>query len=606
MQVFGNGQGEAIHFGERECSIQRRNQKVIEECPSPFVEKHPELRRKLGETAVSLARSVKYGSAGTVEYIVDDKTGEFFFLEMNTRLQVEHGITELCYDVDLVELMLKQADAELAGDGGLPRDVLDSFRSSNPVGAAIEVRVYAENPLRDFAPSPGLLQKVEWKPLEGSRIDTWVFTGSTVTPNYDPLIAKVMNHAKTRAAAIKGMNLLLSRSSICGPPTNLEFLEEIMEDETFASGHTLTSFLKNFKYVPHAIDVISAGAYTLVEDIVGRPSVGKGIPHSGAMDAVALSIANMLVGNQRTTEGLEITLSGPELRFVGPAVVALTGAPMEFTLDGLPIPMWTRKHVKAGQKLKIGKTTGGGCRSYLAIYGGFPAVAEYFDSRSTSPLVAIGGYQGRALAPGDLLPITKDIPRTLGGHPTVPESLRPQYGDSWEIMAMPGPHQEGYITEEDVEMIYSNEMKVSHNASRSGIRLIPPRAPQWARKDGGEGGAHPSNVVEYGYPFGTLNWTGDDPCIFPVCVSPSPVILSCHATKGANLLIVTGIAPISEDLSPALQPYARTGGSWVRSRPEIRCAISASPWMRPSCCARGCITIWMISKTALKLGALTV
>ncbi|KAK4550704.1 hypothetical protein LTR36_000283 [Oleoguttula mirabilis] len=515
VQVLGNGQGEAIHFGERECSIQRRNQKVIEECPSPFVEQHPGLRQRLCETAVSLARSAKYGSVGTVEYIVDDKTGEFYFLEMNTRLQVEHGITELCWDIDLVELMLKQADAELLGKGGLTDEYLRSLQASKPLGAAIEARVYAENPLRDYAPSPGLLQKVEWSSVEGSRIDTWVRTGSTVTPNYDPLVAKVMNHAKTRQAAIKGMSLMLSRSAICGPPTNLEFLAAIMQDETFNSGHTLTSFLKSFEFKPSAIDVISAGAYTLVQDLPGRPSVGKGIPHSGAMDPVALQIANALVGNERGTEGLEITLSGPELRFVGLAVVALTGAPMEFTLDGEPIPMWTRKHIKANQRLKIGKTTGGGCRAYLAVYGGFPAVADYFGSKSTSPVVAIGGYQGRALAPGDLLSIIKNIPKSLGGHPSVPGHLQPRYSEKWEIMVMPGPHEEGYITADDAEILYSNEHKVSHNASRSAIRLVPSRTLQWARKDGGEGGAHPSNLVEYGYPLGALNWTGDDPCVLP-------------------------------------------------------------------------------------------
>ena len=488
---------------------------MIEECPSPFVEQHPDLRKKLGDTAVSLSKSVKYGSAGTVEYIVDDKSAEFFFLEMNTRLQVEHGITELCYDVDLVEMMLKQADAQLAGKGGLSAEALNAMQPAKPAGAAMEARVYAENPLKDYSPSPGLLQKVEWQRLEGSRIDTWVFTGSTITPNYDPLIAKVMNHAKTRNAAIKGMELLLSRSSIRGPPTNLDFLATIMQDETFQSGRTLTSFLSGFVYCPNAIDVVSAGAYTLVQDLPGRPNVGKGIPHSGAMDPIALRIANMLVGNDEGKEGLEITLSGPELRFVGPAVVALTGAPMEYTLDGDPIPMWTRKHVKAGQRLKIGKTAAGGCRSYLAVHGGFPTVADYFGSKSTSTIVGIGGYQGRALAPGDLLPMAQ-LPQNLGGHPTVPEHLRPTYPEHWKIMAMPGPHQEGYLTDDDVKMLYESDFKVSHNASRSAIRLIPPHAPEWARKDGGEGGSHPSNLVEYGYPAGTLNWTGDDPCIFPV------------------------------------------------------------------------------------------
>jgi len=235
------------------------------------------LREKLGSTAVSLAESMKYGSAGTIEYIVDDKTGEFYFLEMNTRLQVEHGITEMVYNVDLVELMFKQADAQLSGKGGLAPDYLKSLQPSKPVGVAIEARVYAENPLRDYAPSPGLLQMVQWEQLEGSRIDTWVFTGTQVSPNYDPLLAKVMNHAKTREAAHKGMALLLSRSMICGPPTNLEYLAAIMQNETFQSGHTLTSFLKTFDFAPSVIDVISAGAYTLVQDLPGRPTVGKGV-----------------------------------------------------------------------------------------------------------------------------------------------------------------------------------------------------------------------------------------------------------------------------------------------------------------------------------------
>jgi urea carboxylase len=169
---------------QRECSIQRRHQKVIEECPSPFVERHPELRQKLGDAAVRLAESIQYGSAGTIEYLVDDKSGDFFFLEMNTRLQVEHGITELCYGVDLVELMLRQADAQLAGKGGLDGEALKKMQPEGPQGAAIEARVYAENPLKDYAPSPGLLQKVEWKDVPGSRVDTWVLTGSRITPNY--------------------------------------------------------------------------------------------------------------------------------------------------------------------------------------------------------------------------------------------------------------------------------------------------------------------------------------------------------------------------------------------------------------------------------------
>jgi urea carboxylase len=183
VQVFGNGE-EVVSFGERECSIQRRHQKVIEECPSPFVNARPGMREKLTRCAEAYAAQLRYKSAGTVEFLVDDITGDFFFLEMNTRLQVEHGITELCYGVDLVELMIKQADAERGGHTGMDIDELRSLRKSEPKGVAIEVRAYAEVPYRNFAPSPGLLQNVQWPEGEGIRIDTWVKTGQRISPNY--------------------------------------------------------------------------------------------------------------------------------------------------------------------------------------------------------------------------------------------------------------------------------------------------------------------------------------------------------------------------------------------------------------------------------------
>ncbi|KAL1962552.1 hypothetical protein VTN77DRAFT_9427 [Rasamsonia byssochlamydoides] len=514
VQVFGNGHGKAIHFGERECSIQRRHQKVIEECPSPFVAKHPELRRKLGEAAVRLAESIHYGSAGTVEYLVDDETGDFFFLEMNTRLQVEHGITELCYGVDLVGLMLKQADAQCLGSKGLDASYLEKFQAITPSGAAIEARVYAENPVRDFAPTPGTLQSVEWKEIPGSRFDTWVYTGTKVSANYDPLLAKVMYHSPLREQTIAGLQTILTESRICGPPTNLDFLAAILQDERFIAGNTLTRFLNNFEFRPAAIDVLAGGAYTLIEDWPGRPTIGRGFCHSGPMDPLAFRIANALVGNPVGMEALEISLSGPDLRFLGPAVIALCGAPMEAKLDNASIPMWSRIYVSAGQRLTIGKTTGGGCRAYLAVQGGFPNVANWFGSKSTAPMVGVGGYQGRQLASGDLLAITDQVPE-VKGKLRIPERLIPKYPSEWELLAMAGPYDEGYITEDSIDMLWEATWTVSHNAARGGIRLIGPR-PIWSRPDGGEGGAHPSNVIEYGYPMGALNWTGDDPVIFPV------------------------------------------------------------------------------------------
>ncbi|RAK82197.1 bifunctional urea carboxylase/allophanate hydrolase [Aspergillus fijiensis CBS 313.89] len=517
VQVFGNGQGRAISIGERECSIQRRNQKVVEECPSPFVtQRFPELRAKLTEAAVALAESVQYGSAGTVEYLVNNVSGDFFFLEMNTRLQVEHGITEMCYNVDLVELMLQQADCELGGCGGILSEELEARQAQwlEPCGHAIEARVYAENPARGFAPSPGLLQEVRWHEPPGTRIDTWIRAGLTVSPDYDPLLSKIMYHASTRSDAVAGMAEVLAKSVICGPPVNLDYLSAIVDDERFRMGHTITKFLDSLDYAPAAIDVISGGSYTLVEDYPGRPSVGHGFGHAGPMDPIAFQAANILVGNPPTTEALEITLTGPELLFLGDAMVVLCGPPVPATLDGQKLVQWMRVSVQAGQTLRIGKLAAQ-CRVYLAVYGGFLNIASWFDSKSTNPLVGVGGYQGRPLRAGDFLHIVSRDQLPEARAISMPRSLIPQYSTDWVIQVMPGPYETGYLTLKDIEMCFSTTWRVSHNAARGGIRLIGPR-PEYARGDGGDGGSHPSNVFEYGYPMGGLNWTGDEPVLFPV------------------------------------------------------------------------------------------
>ncbi|KAH8671544.1 putative urea amidolyase [Xylariales sp. PMI_506] len=538
VQVFGNGLGKVIAVGERECSVQRRHQKVIEEAPSPFVQfKHPELRKKLTSAAVRLASSINYASAGTIEYLVDDETGDFFFLEMNTRLQVEHGITEMCYGVDLVELMLLQADAQIAGKGGIDAEKLDALEAgfSEPKGHAIEVRVYAENPARNYAPAPGLLQGVSWHCLAGTRVDTWVRAGITVSPSYDPLLAKILHHSPSREQAVEEMTEVLSKSVIYGPPTNLDFLLAIIKDETYRSGHTITSFLNTFDFLPPAIDIISGGSYTLIQDYPGRPTIGRGFGHAGPMDPIAFQVANSLVGNAITTEALEITLAGPELLFLGDAVVSLCGAAIAATLDGVDLPMWTTVQIKAGSRLAIGKTlSNAGCRSYLAVYGGFLNVAEWFGSKATCPMVNVGGYQGRPLRAGDLLRIVEgsELPKALPKATSIPETLWPQYSDHWDIHAMPGPYDEGYLLPEDLEMLYGTTWEVSHNSARGGIRLVGPR-PKWARTDGGDGGSHPSNVIEYGYPMGGLNWTGDEPVIFPVdCPDFGGFICSLTVIKG--------------------------------------------------------------------------
>ena len=232
IQVLADAHGNAVHLGERECSIQRRHQKVVEECPSPFVDEA--LRAEMGARAVALARAVDYRSAGTVEFIVD-RERNFYFLEMNTRLQVEHPVTEMVTGLDLVEQMLRVAAGEPLGFG--QADVrLD--------GWAIEARVYAERPERNFAPSIGRLETFR-PPAEkdGVRIDTGVVEGSEIAMFYDPMIAKLAAHGATREEARRRLAEALARFAIGGVGHNIDFLAAIADRPRFAEGRLSTAFI---------------------------------------------------------------------------------------------------------------------------------------------------------------------------------------------------------------------------------------------------------------------------------------------------------------------------------------------------------------------------
>ncbi|HEY5047466.1 MAG TPA: acetyl/propionyl/methylcrotonyl-CoA carboxylase subunit alpha [Rhizomicrobium sp.] len=236
IQVLGDKHGHVIHLGERECSIQRRHQKVIEEAPSPFLD--PATRQTMGEQAVSLAKTVEYDSAGTVEFIVDANRN-FFFLEMNTRLQVEHPVTELVTGLDLVELMIRSAAGEQLSLG--QSDV-------KLTGWAIEARVYAEDPYRGFLPSTGRLVRYR-PPNEGRsgdinlRNDAGVYEGSEISVYYDPMIAKLCAHAPTRSQAIDAMGDALDEFRIEGIHHNIDFLDAIMHNSRFREGRLTTGFI---------------------------------------------------------------------------------------------------------------------------------------------------------------------------------------------------------------------------------------------------------------------------------------------------------------------------------------------------------------------------
>lgn len=233
MQVIADGHGNVLHLNERDCSLQRRHQKVIEEAPAPFM--NEQMRAAMGKAAVEAARAVGYVNAGTVEFIVDgsaDGANDFYFMEMNTRLQVEHPVTEAITGLDLVELQLKVAAGET-----LPLVQKDVAIN----GHAIEARLYAEDPRNDFLPSTGTIAHLRWP--DGVRIDTGVEQGAVISPHYDPMIAKIIAHGKTRDDARQKLQAALAGTLVAGPKTNVSFLHAVTMSPSFHEGRYDTGAL---------------------------------------------------------------------------------------------------------------------------------------------------------------------------------------------------------------------------------------------------------------------------------------------------------------------------------------------------------------------------
>lgn len=504
VQIFGDGRGSVVALGERDCSVQRRNQKVIEETPAPGLESS--VRQKLLQATTQLGKAVSYQSAGTVEFIYDDASKDFYFLEVNTRLQVEHGVTEEVTGVDLVEWMVRQAAGE-----NLSLDQLNT----TPSGCAMEARIYAEDPAKNFQPSVGILSHVAWP--EKARVETWVQAGTEVTPFYDPMLAKIIVHGSSRKEALDKLRAALRECELSGLEANLSYLRQVCEHPTFAAGNVTTSLLRDFPYRPRTIDVVEAGMQTTIQDFPGRLGYWHvGVPPSGPMDSLAFRLANRLVGNAPSAPGLEIAVSGPTLQFVCDGRIALTGADFHARLNGQPVLRSRAVFVPGGSVLEIGSAQGAGARAYLAVGGGI-AAPPYLASRSTFILGKFGGQSGRALRAGDVLHIDgapSDSREALKGpEGKLPEGLIPQYGSEWEIGVLYGPHgAPDFFTSDDIDMFFSAAWKVHYNSDRTGVRLVGPK-PRWARKDGGEAGLHPSNIHDNAYAVGTIDFTGDMPVI---------------------------------------------------------------------------------------------
>lgn len=233
FQIVADKQGNVVHLGERDCSIQRKHQKVIEESPSIAID--DELRKKMGETAVRAAKAVGYESAGTIEFLLD-KSGEFYFMEMNTRIQVEHPVTEMVTDLDLIKEQIRIAE-------GLPLSVTQEDIVIR--GHAIECRINAENPSKKFMPCPGTVENIHFPGGNGIRVDSAIYNGYTIPPNYDSMILKLIVHDKDRLSAINKMQCALGELVIEGVDTNIDFQFDILGNDVFRSGDINTHFIQD-------------------------------------------------------------------------------------------------------------------------------------------------------------------------------------------------------------------------------------------------------------------------------------------------------------------------------------------------------------------------
>ena len=493
VQAFGDGEGGVAVLGDRDCSLQRRHQKVVEECPAPNLA--PAVRARMHEGAQALLEQVGYRSAGTVEFLYDPAREAAYFLEVNTRLQVEHGVTELVFGIDLVRWMIELAAGELP-----PLDRLTAALEAK--GCAMEARLCAEDPNQGFRPSPGTASVVSWPEGEDVRVDTWLRSGTEIPPLYDSLAAKVMVHAPDRDRARRRLDEALAETIVFGVQTNRVYLRQALASPAFAAARHDTGTLAALDYQPRSFAVLAAGVYTTVQSWPGRQGYWSvGVPPSGPMDDASFRFGNRLLGNPEGAAGLEITLQGPTLRFHRAATVCVAGF---CELEGAGC--WEPFAVAAGETLAIGKVTQG-VRAYLLVAGGLN-VPEVMGSSATFTLGGIGGMNGRTLKTGDVLPFSKpaaDLAKT-----TMPT---PDWSRRLEVRVTMGPHCTAeFLTPDDVCTFLGAEWTVHYQSDRTGVRLIGPQ-PAWARSDGGDAGLHPSNIHDNAYAFGAIDFTGDMPVV---------------------------------------------------------------------------------------------
>jgi urea carboxylase len=413
---------------------------------------------------VRLGQAVNYRSAGTVEFVYDAASGEFYFLEVNTRLQVEHGVTEEVTGVDLVEWMIRQASGDLPSLHGV---------HIRPGGAAIQVRLYAEDPHKNFQPSAGLLTAARF-PTD-IRVDAWVGRRQRGAPQLRPHAGQAHHLRRHPRGRPHEADRRPGGQRGGGHRDQPGLPGQVLAYPDFVAGKQTTRMLESFHYRPATVDVLEPGVQSSLQDWPGRTGYWDvGVPPSGPMDSLSMRLANRLAGNPEGAAALELTAAGPTLKFNCDTVIALGGAAMAAKLDGAAIDHWRAYPVKAGAVLQLGRVEGAGLRAYLAVAGGFQA-PDYLGSKSTFTLGQFGGHGGRTLRAGDVLhlPSPPALPprgEGLGEREFVALSAEqsPPLTHVWEIGVLYGPHgAPDFFTPEDIDTFFATAWEVHYNSSRA-------------------------------------------------------------------------------------------------------------------------------------------
>ena len=606
VQIFGDGEGRVVSLGDRDCSLQRRHQKVLEEAPAPDL---PEaLRDELHRSSRALCGSLDYRSAGTVEFVYDPVRQEASFLEVNARLQVEHPVTEAVTGVDLVEWMLR-----LAQGGDEAAGVLAGRPDSIPVsGCAVEARLYAEDPARNFQPSSGTVTNAAYPETDGVRVDAWVETGSEVSTSYDPLLAKIITTGTDRNQAFDRLGAALKATRIDGIETNLGMLRAVTALDVVRDAAHSTGTLNDLGDPEPRITVERPGLQTSVQDWPGRAGLWQvGVPPSGPMDDLSFRLGNQALGNSEGAPGLEFTMTGPSLHFTHATTVCVAGAPATLTVNGEDVPAWEPVTVPAGGTLDVGTADGSGLRGYILFQGGLD-VPQYLGSASTFTLGQFGGHGGRVLRAGDVLrAVATDAaldatpaarPAVPGQPGPVPLDSRPVLTSAWELTVVEGPHgAPEFFQREDIEDLYAASYEVHFNSARTGVRLIGPK-PRWARSDGGEAGLHPSNIHDTAYSVGALDFTGDTPILLgpdgpslggfvcPVTVVTADRWKLGQLRPGDTVRFVpvqARQAPSAKDLGPGRQLVLPGDAGWSRPAGDAAGSLNFGPALPSARIRRG-------------------